>query len=667
MKDFLFGVDYYPEHWSRERWTTDAEMMRDMGLDTVRMAEFSWSCLEPEEGHYCFDWLEEVIGILGSKGIRTILGTPTAAPPAWLIQKYPSIEPVDRDGCRRHFGGRHHDCQSDPAYRRHIRRFVTAFADRFGRNPDVIGWQIDNELGNSHDDLCCCESCGKQFREWLQSKYGDIATLNQCWGTAFWSQGYQSFDQIMPPLRTVTGSNPSRELDWKRFCADLVLEFHDMQAEIIRAKSPGRFITHNMMGFCDKYRYNEHAKELEFVSQDQYPCLYFSRDMNAPKAAESAAPLDFMRSLRDAPFCVMEQQSAVTGWETMSRAPRPGQLALWSMQSIAHGADAVVYFRWRSCTMGHEQYWHGLLPHSGIPKRNFDELSRFIRDMKPLLADMQGAMPPRQVGILYSYDQNWAIRIQPQHPELNYQEHLMTWYRAFHEKQIPVDFTWTDRSWQPYTVLIAPLWYLTDPEINDRFRRYVKQGGTLVLDMRCGIKDMNNLCLTDKLPAGLTDLTGVEIDEYDCLRDTENTVIWNGNEYPCAKWCDIMHTETAKVVGVWGREFYSITPAVTKNRYGSGIVWYVGTEMSPELAHKMATTLIRENELQSLGQAAPDVEMTLRRGKDREWLFILNHAGEQKPLPDVTGWQCVYGPEDAVMQGYECRVYERKTENRPSR
>ena len=242
-----FGVDYYPEHWPRERWETDARMMRDMGIGIVRMAEFSWAKMEPSEGDFRFEWLDEAIRVLSRHGIRTVLGTPTAAPPAWIIEKDPDILPVDEQGLRKHFGGRHHDCQSNPAYRAHVRRFVTAMASHFSDSPDVIGWQIDNELGNSHENLCLCEHCARAFRDWLKIRYGGIESLNEAWGTAFWSQQYSSFDQVPAPLVTPTAHNPSLLLNWKRFCSDLVADFLKMQSDILRAHCPNQFVTHNMM------------------------------------------------------------------------------------------------------------------------------------------------------------------------------------------------------------------------------------------------------------------------------------------------------------------------------------------------------------------------------------------------------------------------------------
>jgi len=342
--NFIFGADYYPEHWQRQRWETDARMMREMGLDVVRMAEFSWFKMEPKLNELHFGWLDDAIEILAAQGVKTILGTPTAAPPAWLIEDEPTIEPVDHDGRRRHFGGRHHDCQSHPVYRAHIKRFVTAFSKHFASNPNVIGWQVDNELGNSHDDLCYCEHCERRFQQWLQSKYAEIDTLNHEWGTAFWSQGYQSFSQIHTPRLTVTGVNPSQMLDWKRFCSDLIVEFQHLQVDILRAAAPDKPITHNLMGFAPKVNYYDLGKELDFASHDQYPGGHFLEHQNELRDDRLAAELDFIRSVKNAPFAIMEQQSSITGWEVLGRAPKPGQLGLWAMQSVAHGADAIIFF-----------------------------------------------------------------------------------------------------------------------------------------------------------------------------------------------------------------------------------------------------------------------------------------------------------------------------------
>ncbi len=663
---YLFGLDYYPEHWQKERWATDASMMREMGIDIVRMGEFSWAKWEPREGEFHFEDLDEAIDVLAREGIDCILGTPSAAPPVWIIEGNPEIQPMDARGMTRHFGGRHHDCQSNPAYRAHIRRFVTAYAKHFAKNPHVVGWQVDNELGNSHGDLCFCESCEQRFQEWLQAKYGDIESLNRRWGTAFWSQQYDDFSQIQAPRQTASGQNPSQLLDWKRFCSDLVCEFHQMQADILRKASPDKFITHNMMGFSDKVSYYDLSKQLDFASQDQYPGGHFRARLDAPIAPQMAAELDMIRSVKRKPFWVLEQQTGVTGWEIMGRAPRPLQLALWATQGIAHGADAIVFFRWRSCLFGTEQYWHGILPHNGVPGRSYRELRDFMRQMKPTLRRMQGSMPRNDAGILFSYEQEYAIEIQPHHPQMRYLSHMMTYYRALHARNIGVDFLPEDADFSPYRVLVAPLQYLMTKALADKFKRYAQNGGTLVLTMRAGVKDEDNLCFDEgALPCMLSDLCGAEVLEYDCLRDMEGRIAWDGEEYACECWSDILALTTAKPLAVYAKEFYAGTPAITRNEYGRGAVYYVGTQMQGALAARFVEELLSRGELPKPMDAPEGVEIACRESADKRWIFVLNHTDRPQPFDAPEAWRLCYGEASGALAPYAARCYVAEKETVP--
>ena len=529
MKQLHFGVDYYPEHWERNRWEKDAVLMQEMGIQMVRMAEFSWHKLQPTEDVFDFSWLDEAVALLGRYGIYTILGTPSAAPPAWMVNKHPQILPVDREGRVRGFGGRHHDCQSNPIYREYIRKLVTKMAQHYGENPYVIGWQPDNELGNSHQDLCTCECCRKHFQGWLQRKYKTVPALNQSWGTAFWSQEYNDFSEVFAPRITVTGENPSAMLDWRRFCSDLIVDFTREQTEILRKYARNQFITHNYMGFADKVDYYRLGELLDFVSHDQYPGGFYLPETPHEKNHVLAATLDVVRSYKNQPFWVMEQQSGITGWEIMGRAPAPGQLSAWAMQSIAHGADAVVFFRWRTCAMGTEQYWHGILPHSGNPGRRYKELQDFIREVNPLMDSLQNTMPRAEVGIVFSFEQEYAFQIQPHHKDLSYTGQVQKYYRALYERNIPVDFVPEQGDFSKYKLLLAPLQYLMSPELEDKYMNYVRQGGHLLLTMRTGVKDRNNLCMTEReLPGRLSEAAGVEVLDYDCLRNARVKVQFAG-------------------------------------------------------------------------------------------------------------------------------------------
>lgn len=638
QKNIQFGVDYYPEHWERSRWETDYQMMKELGMDVVRLAEFSWSLLEPSDGVFAFDWLEEAVDLAQSYGIKVVLGTPTAAPPAWLIAKHPEIQPVDHEGHTHYFGGRHHDCQSNPVYRQYITRYVTAFAQRFGQHENVIGWQVDNELGNSHGNLCYCGSCETNFRKWLEKKYGTIDALNENWGTTFWSQGYQDFSQIQAPKVTASGENPSQVLDWKLCHSDLIKDFHDQQAAIIRSFSPGRFITHNLMGFSDVVDYYDLAEELEFVSHDQYPTGHFHAEQNIFVGDRHAAELDVIRSFKQQSFWIMEQQSSITGWETLGRTPKPGQISLWSIQSVAHGADAIVYFRWRSCRMGTEQYWHGILPHSGIPGRSYHEIKAFIARCKPLLAEVNGLVPDAKVGIVYSYPQNYAMQIQPHHPDLRYVDHLKTYYNALYRLNVSVDFVSEAGDFSKYPVLIAPLQYLMSSELEESYRSYVANGGQLILTMRTGVKERNNLCMIDQaLPGGLADIVGAEIHEYDCLLQTDVSVKWDEESFTGEKWADLITPTTAETLATYTSEFYAGTPAIVKNSYGKGVVYYVGTEMTPALADRFMAELAPVQAEAYPSEAG--IEIAYRDAKDTRYCFVMNHNDQACKVNIPAEWQ----------------------------
>ena len=659
---FYFGADYYPEHWPRERWDTDAQLMEEMGLQVVRMGEFSWAKFEPEEGVYCFEWLDDAIALLGAHGIKTVVGTPSAAPPAWMIQKYPEILPVDSHGERKGFGGRHHDCQSSRIYRSYIRKLVTAMAEHYKKNPHVAGWQIDNELGNSHMDLCMCESCRAAFQDWLRKKYGTIERLNQEWGTAFWSQNYNSFEQIPAPRVTPTAHNPSLLLDWKRFCSDLIVDFQQMQVDIIRKICPGHFITHNMMGLYDKTDYFDLAESLDFVSHDQYPLGYYQKNFGQPPE-ELASNLDIMRGTKNKPFWIMEMQAGPTGGDMVGVTPRPGQLRLWTAQSIAHGADTIVYFRWRTCTFGYEEYWHGILPHNGVPGRRFEELKKTAKEFTPVLEDIQGIVPQNEAAIFFSYDQDWAFQIQPHHVDLKYEEVVQRYYNAFFRAKIPADFIGKLEDMDRYRVVVAPLQFLMDGRTEDVFIRYVENGGRLVLTFRTGVKNENNICMSDApLPGRLGKLLGLEIPDYDCMMGFDAGIAWmDGSvEGRCNLWSDILTLKGAEPLAQYTSEFYAGTPAVTRHAYGKGAAYYVATSPDDAVLNRLIDCLKAELQLYSCGEAIDQVEMAVRPGRENAYLFLLNHTAQKQTALPVADWS----DTPVVVEPYGVKILKRPHERK---
>lgn len=653
-----FGVDYYPEHCSKEHWEWDADKMQEAGIDVVRMAEFSWIKMEPSEGQYDFAWLDEAIEVLGRRGIKTVLGTPSPAPPIWIIEQNPEILPVNMQGQRLGFGGRHHNCQSNETYRNHIRRFVRVMARHYQNNPHVIGWQTDNELGNSHQQLCTCDSCRVRFHQWLEKKYGTIEALNEAWGTVFWSQTYSRFDQIPAPLPTPNSHNPSFLLDWKRFCSDLIVDFQKLQIDILREECPNHFITHNFMGFFDKTDYFKLAKDLDFISHDQYPMPFWEARLSKTSPPHLAMALDLMRGTKQQTFWIMEQLAGPTGWEVISSTPRPGQIRLWTYQSIAHGADTIVYFRWDTCLVGTEQYWHGILPHSRIPGRRYAEIKQTIQELAPHMDKFRNCLPQAEVGILFSYDQEWALQIQPHHPQLNYVEHLRSYYKGFFDANVPVDIVSDEEEYSRYKVLVAPLLFLTHPELRRKLYGYVASGGHLVLSMRTGVKDWNNAVIPKTLPGEFSELLGILIEDYDCLRQFDQGLRWTAGteaaEEDANLWCDIITLNGAEMLAEYSREFYAGTPAITRNAYEQGQAYYVGTELRPDIMRLFIEEVLDKAGVGRITRSPEGVEVTRRRGQDAEYLFVINHNNAEADVAVSEKWQALVGGE--VLQNSTLRL-----------
>jgi len=658
--DRCFGVDYYPEHWPRERWAIDADLMAGMGLRVARMGDFSWSRLEPEEGRFDFAWLDEAIGTLAERGISTVLATPTAAPPAWLVEAHPEILPVDSCGHVRNFGGRHHNCHSSPVYRRRVADLVGRMADRYGKDARVVAWQIDNELGAARADLCMCEICAACFRCWLEGVYGSVEALNAAWGTVFWSQEYNSFEQVSPPRTTPNTHNPSLMLDWKRFGSDLIVDFLSFQAEILRGRGVEAPLLHDYMGFADKVDYFDLARPLDLVAQNQYPINFGDERPPYQEPAAISAALDLVRATKDRGFWVTEQQAGQVGWGVLGRTPRPGQLRLWALHSIAHGAESVLFYRWRTCPFGCEEFVHGILPHDGSPGRRYEELKAAVADFSPLLAKLDGGASAARAAILYSYEQDWAFEVQPHHPDHDYKKHVRLYYDALYDLSVPVDFVGEEGDFSRYELLVAPLQMLMDEDLAARLRLFAEGGGTLVLTMRAGVKRRDNRCFDEGPPPGLlAGLAGLKVVDYDCLREMEVPVLWGGEMAGRATlWCDVPELVDARPLATYGAEYYAGAAAVSERAAGAGRCLYVATCPSPGLAAAIARYLVGSLGLERLGSPPRGVELAERVAGDRRYLFVMNHGVASAPFSVPEGYEAETPESSAsALAPFEARAY----------
>ncbi len=647
-----YGADYYPEHWPEERWPIDARLMQEAGFDVVRMAEFAWSRLEPAPGRTDFAWLDRAIDLLGAHGIQTIIGTPTASPPPWLMAMHPDAYRVGEDGRRATFGNRQEHCQAHPGYRERTRAIVAALAEHYGGNPHVLAWQIDNEFGAR----CYCDVCAGRFRDWLRARYGSLEALNRAWGTVFWSHVYTDWSQVPLPLATGGSPNPGLALDYRRFVSDLYVEYCRLQIAEIRRFDPQRPITHNFMGFgYEGLNYYDLAAPLDLVAWDNYPRGFWS-----PSATVDPAPLalghDAMRGLKGQSFWVMEEQAGPSGWETVSPAPRPGEIRLWAYQALAHGADAIVYFRWRSCRFGTEEYWHGILDHDGTPRRRYEEVKQMGAELARLESALDGSTVQAQVALIDCYDSRFAFQVQRNHPEFSYAQHAQDLYRALHRRNVAVDVVAPTADLSPYGLVVAPALYIVPPAVAANLQRYVEGGGCLLLTARSGVKEATNTVVDLPLPGLLAGLCGVEVVEYDPLppgatRPLELLIPTGGEGEPQATiWCDVLAPRGAQVVARYAGGYYAGQPAVTCHHRGDGLAVYAGTMGNGALLQELVDWLLDEAGIEGALETPPGVEAAVRQAGDERLVFLLNHADEPRTVPldrdyhDLISGRRIFGP-----------------------
>jgi beta-galactosidase len=631
------GVDYYPEHWDRSLWEQDAQRMQEAGITIVRLAEFAWSRLEPTEGLFDFDWLDEAISVFERHGIDVVLGTPTATPPVWLTHCYPDVLPVDNKGHAHYPGVRLHRCYNSPSLRQYGERIIDRLTRRYGAHPAVIGWQTDNELAAND---CHCEHCTRGFRSWLRAKYETLDNLNREWGTVVWSGEYSDWMQVRTPLGGSPFLNPSFLLDFRRFCSDSVADFNRFQAGIIRRNSPGKFVTHNLWGYPVTADYYDMFASMDFASVDYYPATDLLSDAKS-KMYHGALTLDLTRGVKRKNFWVMEQLSGTPGcWYPMSRTPFPGMIRAYAWQSVSRGADAVVQFRWRTARMGAEQFWHGLLDHHGVPGRRFEEFVQFSREVSQLAPLLEGTTLQHEAAMLFSHEQLNALHIQPQSDEFDYLANFKRLHSALSRIGVGTDvINWRD-DFASYKLVVAPMLYLIDDEISAKLRSYVERGGTLVLTTRSGVKNMNNVCLPDRLPNLLTDLAGAFVDEYDPVGkdrqrvkfETFGTLAANG-EFECSQWCDILSPVTAQTLGAYSSEYFAGRATVTKNAFGAGSVYYLGTILDDAANQALLGLIAADLDLDCLPNLPDGVETAVRSSATTRLRFILNLTKEPKHVP----------------------------------
>ena len=536
------GTCYYPEHWPQDIWEDDAQRMAELGLTWVRIGEFAWSRLEPSPGDLQFEWLDLAIDILGKAGLKVVLGTPTATPPRWMIDKYPDMLAKDRNGQLRKFGSRRHYCFSHQGYRQECKRIVTRLAERYGRNPFVAAWQTDNEYGCHDTTVSYSDAANLAFQNWLRARYsgegndGDIQALNAAWGNVFWSMEYSSFEQIDLPNQTVTQPNPAHELDFKRFSSDQVVSFNRLQVDILRQHSDAP-VAHNYMGKITDFDHFEVGKDLDIASWDSYPIGFLEdrvlagsehkrRYMRQGDPDFQAFHHDLYRAVGKGRWWVMEQQPGPVNWAPYNPIPETGMVKLWTWEAFAHGAEAVCYFRWRQAPMAQEQMHAGLLRPDGGAAPAFAEAAEVVWELSEI-DDVSLLKAP--VALIFDYQAEWMWEVLPQGQGLSYFDLVFENYRALRSLGLSVDILPPTADFDDYKLVLAPGLMHMDDALKAKLAAC---GAKVVLGPRTGCSTPNN-SLTVPLGPNWPDLdvlvTRLETIPPDCpisLQDGGAVIGW---------------------------------------------------------------------------------------------------------------------------------------------
>ncbi len=667
------GVCYYPEHWPEDLWEADLNRMLDHGLEVIRIAEFAWNKFEPEEGVFTFDFFDRFLELADSKGMRVIFCTPTATPPAWLTEKYPEVLNASLDGTLYRHGMRRHYNYNSLVYRKFTKRIVEKLASHYGSHPAIIGWQIDNEL-NCEMNVFYSKSDHRAFRLYMKDKFKTLDALNDAMGTAFWNQTYSSWEEIyLSRPNNQNYNNPHMTLEEKRFISQSTISFCKLQSDIIRDYVPKEiFITTNgIFGHVDSHEMTDTA--LDFITYDSYPNFAFDANTD-PKRPGNMNDRNWSRNLTrvrsiSPNFGIMEQQSGPGGWDFRIKqpAPKPGQMRLWTFQSIAHGADFISFFRWRTSWIGTEIYWHGLNDYSNEPNRRLFELKSIHHDISKI-SGIAGARYTAQIALVKDYENEWDGEQDQWHGPLD-KISDNGWFTATQITHTPMDFVFLRstgdkktslKELEKYEFLIYPHPTIFTQEAADLLKAYVTGGGKLIMGARTGYKDIYGRCPMRPMPGFAADICGVKVIDYTHLGpdDDDEFAVWDDEIMEAPVFNDILESgEDAEVLAVYRGNYYDGQPALVSKNWGKGTAYYFGAGFSPKTAEVFLRKLGYASIYEDLMEIPEEVELAVRSKNDEKYFFLLNYKPYcvqiliKEPMEDLLTGEMVFGALDLERFG----------------
>ncbi|WP_315906333.1 beta-galactosidase [Priestia koreensis] len=669
----LHGGDYNPDQWldHPDILAEDLKLMKLSHTNTFSVGIFAWSALEPEEGMYQFEWLDEIFRTIDENGGRIILATPSGARPAWLSQAYPEVLRVNDSRVKQLHGGRHNHCFTSPVYREKTRKINELLAERYGNHRALLMWHISNEYSGD----CHCSLCQAAFRSWLQEKYKDLKSLNDAWWGPFWSHTYTDWSQIESPSSIGESAVHGLNLDWKRFVTDQTISFFENEIVPIKAITPNIPITTNFMADThdlipfQSLDYSKFAKHMDVISWDAYPAWHNDWETTADLAMKVGFINDLYRSLKQQPFLLMESTPSAVNWHSVNKAKRPGMHLLSAMQMVAHGSDSILYFQWRKSRGSSEKFHGAVVDHDNSPNNRVFQDVATVGKVLEQLSDVVGTNRSSNVAILYDWESQWALDDAQGFglETKRYPQTLQQHYRTFWERDIPVDVITKEQDFNPYKLLIVPMLYLASEQTISRLKAFVEQGGTLVMTYMSGLVDESDLAYLGGWHKDLQDVFGMHPLETDTFYPAdENAVEYDGKSYRVKDYAAIINLKTATEEGQYKQDFYADTSAVTKHSYGKGCAYYIGARLEDTFHEAFYEKIIEELslKLEAVIDHGKGVSVQCRYDDEHEYIFIMNFTEEKQVVTIPNSMKNVLSGEneegEIILNVYETRVLKRE-------